>query len=333
MNTSNTRLALQPQGLRPALSWQVQLCLAAICISASPLAAHALMIERVVAIVNDRPILLSEVRQRSAPILPRVLEAKTESERIEALATLYKDVLERLVDESLIADAAHEMKIRVEREDEDRAIQNVQAQSGLSEKDFWAAVLEQGLSQHEYRQDIRRQLLRLKVLNQRVRGRVNITEEDVKQRYEDVVRQVQQTAQYHVANIFIPLSDKASSDETSKQTKLAKQLSEQANSANFDELTKKHGGSDLGWVKEGDLPEALDVVVRALSVGQVSAPVRGPTGFHVFLLKEVQRGGQIPSYDEVKHTIYRSLIEQRMTREEKIFLTDLRKKAAIIRRL
>jgi peptidyl-prolyl cis-trans isomerase SurA len=291
------------------------------------------VIERVVAIVNDKPILLSELRRRAAVLVPQALQAPSEAERVKQVATLYREVLERIIDEQLIASTAESLSIRAEKEDEDRAIQSIQAQSGLSDAEFWEAVKEQGMSPWEYRQDIKRQVLRLKMLNQRVRGRIHISEEDIRQRYLDVSRQARNVEQYNVAHILIPIDAGSSPQEMQRRAALAKKVHSQATPQNFEKFTTTYGGGDLGWIKQGDLPEQLEATIRGLQPNHISQPVRGLSGFHIFLLRQIQQGGQIPSYEEVKQSIYRALVEQRMAREEQIFIKDLRRKAAIIKRL
>ena len=87
-----------------------------------------------------------------------------------------------MIDEELIQQSARDLQLRVTNADVDRAIDNVRTQSGLSEDEFWDAVRAQGFAEAQYRGDVRRQLLRLKVLNNRARSRINVTEEDVKEK-------------------------------------------------------------------------------------------------------------------------------------------------------
>ena len=69
-------------------------------LSAAP--ARAEVIERVVAVVNDEALFLSELRRRSAPYLGRVMSAPSEAERIAGLNQLYQELLQRMIDEVLI---------------------------------------------------------------------------------------------------------------------------------------------------------------------------------------------------------------------------------------
>jgi peptidyl-prolyl cis-trans isomerase SurA len=291
----------------------------------------AVIVERIVAVVNERPILLSDVRKRVTPLLPAVMGASDEATRIKQVERIYSEALDQLIDESLIQQAARKAQIAVSRLDEDRAIQNVQAQSGIKDEAFWQAVREQGFTESQYREDIRRQLLRYKLLNQHVRGRVNVTEEQVRQRYEDAVRQAQSAQLFHVFHIFFPA---ASREQLVAAEADAVTLRKLLTPDNFEDQMKSRDGGDLGWLKQGDLPDALDRTIDRMAVNEISQPVLGPSGVHIFFLRAKQKGTtEVPPFDEVKERIYRSLMEQAMARQEKIFLQELRRQAVIDKRL
>jgi peptidyl-prolyl cis-trans isomerase SurA len=92
-------------------------------------AAEAGVVEKIVAVVGDDAILLSELRQRAAPLI-RVLASKAPAgpQRTAAESQVYKDVLSRMVEETLEAQAADRQKVTVTPDEIDRAIENVAGQ-------------------------------------------------------------------------------------------------------------------------------------------------------------------------------------------------------------
>jgi peptidyl-prolyl cis-trans isomerase SurA len=95
----------------------------------------------------------------------------------------------------------------------------------------------------------------------------------------------------------------------------------------------EHGGGDLGWLSQGDLPEELENALLTLEPDQISPPVRGPSGFHIFLLHERETAASdAPSFDDVKDEIYRHMLDEAMTHQETLFLEELRRGAVITRR-
>ncbi len=326
---------MKPGRSLAALVALVVLVVAALAAASLPArSAHADVIERVVAVVNDDAIFLSDLRRRAAPFLPRVMNAPSEMQRMGRLSQLYQQLLDQLVDETLFQQAARRLQVRVTAEDVDRAIANVQRASGLSEEDFWNAVREQGFTESQYRQDVRRQLVRLKVINQRVRGRVNISEHDVQQRYAVVVREARGALRFRAAHVFLPVAEGVSAAEVAAVRARAVEIRTGLTSETFPAAMAQYGGGDLGELRQEDLPEALSAALVAMEPGQISEPVRGPAGFHILLLEARQAAEHaIPSYEAARTAIHRELLEAAMGRQEQLFLQELRRDAVVQRRM
>ena len=292
--------------------------------------ARAEVIERVVAVVNDDAIFLSELRRRAAPFLEQVVSGAAEGERQQRIDKLYDQFLRELVDEQLIEQTARKMNITVGSAEVDQAIDNVRTQNNLTTEKFWEAVKTQGFTEKQYRADVRKQLLRLKVTNQRVRSRINVNDETVKEEYDDRVRKARRRQRFHAAHVFMALPPTASATEVSEAMKRATILRASLTNENFDAAMADRGGGDLGWLDQGDLPEALENALLNLEVGQISAAVRGPSGVHIFQLRERGSGGaQLPAFADAKDTIYRDLLDRAMARQQELFLAELRRAAVI----
>jgi peptidyl-prolyl cis-trans isomerase SurA len=296
--------------------------------------AHAEIIERVVATVNDDAIFLSELRRRAAPFLEQVISGADEKERPNRIKRLYEQFLKELIDDQLIEQTARKMSIAVSSADVDQAIENVRKQNNLDSGHFWEAVKSQGFTEKQYRADVRKQILRLKVTNQRVRSRVNLNDDTVKEEYEERVRKARRRQRFHAEHVFIGLPQTASATDVANALKSAQELRATLNAKNFSSAESQRGGGDLGWLDQGDLPSELEDALLALEPGEISQPVRGPSGVHVFLLRERQTGGaKVPSFEEAKDTIYREMLDRAMAKQQELFLTDLRRAAVIDSRL
>ncbi len=286
------------------------------------------VIERVVAVVNDEAIFLSELRRRAIPFLPQAMSGASEVERMARLEQLYSQLLDALVDEELIEEAARDMQVRVTSEDVDRAMENVRRQSHLSEDEFWDAVRQQGFTETQYRSDVRRQLLRLKVLNNRARGRVNITEADVQARYRDIVREHGAGSCFDVSMILTQVPSDATATVIASAREAARALRAQLTPGNFD----AHGGVDIGRICEGDLHESLTGALAGMTAGQISDPVRGPNGFYILYVRN-RAGASVQPYAQMRQQVFQDLLEEAMHRQETIFLGELRRDAVVDKRL
>jgi len=85
--------------------------------------------------------------------------------------------------------------------------------------------------------------------------------------------------------------------------------------ADFVELSKRvsrapnaGSGGDLGILTQGGLSENLDEVIFALQAGEISAPVRGPSGYHIFQVLDVIPAGPAPR-EEIEPEVRRRLSE------------------------
>lgn len=156
--------------------------------TASPNEARASITERVVAIVGERPILLSELRQRARPHLRHYAAAETtESEVLKA-------ILQRMIDERLEETAAARANVVVTPEEIDRALQAIAIRGQITPAQLVAEATKQGLTEQEYRDEVRRQLLEGKLVQLRVR--VRVTEDDARAAYAVWTRETSSTAPF-----------------------------------------------------------------------------------------------------------------------------------------
>lgn len=145
--------------------------------AAAPERAEASITERVVAVVGERPILLSELRQRARPHLQRYANgALVESE-------VWKAVLDRMINERIEEREANRARITVSTEEIDNALDAIAARANLTTETLLQEAAKQGLAEREYRDELRRQILEGKLVQLRVRSRVRVTEQDARDVY------------------------------------------------------------------------------------------------------------------------------------------------------
>ena len=289
------------------------------------------IIERVVAVVNEEAIFLSDLRQRALPFLERIATTEDPSTREQALRSLYGELLTLLINEELIEQTAAEQQVRVTRQDVDRAITNVQEQNNLSEDQFWDAVRQQGFSRARYRSDVRRQLLRLKVLNNRARGRVNVTDAQVREEYERQIRRASRRTCYALSVRVFRVTE---SSEGAFANSCGEAAEVRESMAQVSTVSDAFGGTNLGTVCDGSMQPQIEAAVQTLNPGEISEPIRTETGCILVLMNErTNAAGDVPEYEDVKDQIYQQMVEQGMARQEQSFVEEIRRGATIDRRL
>jgi peptidyl-prolyl cis-trans isomerase SurA len=334
----------------PRSSRPLALCLALATASTSalvarPSVAHAEIVDRVVALIEDDAIFLSELERRLRPFEAQLQQMQNPRERAQRREQLYRETLERMVDDALIRRAAQRAHISVTEADVDRMIQGIAQQRGASVQDIYQALESEGLTRSEYRQFMEAEVLRLRVLNVRVRGRVNITDTDIAEEYRNRVREANARAPFHIAHIFVAFPQNPSAaqvvaaqrraEEIVRRLRAGEEFATVAQSSSDDTASRGHGG-DLGTVDPEDpeqpAPDWLVHAVRDLQPGQFSNAVRGANGYHVFRLIERQTI-EVPTLSAVRSDLYNELLNREMARQQRIYLRELRQRSSVEIRL
>jgi len=134
-------------------------------------AARAEIKERIAAVVNGQPILLSEVEERVGPELARVLQQSTGPQRDKERADLLRRGLSEMVDEKLIESEASTLGLTVSEEELQRALEQLARQQAMEVADFRQALEQQGIPWDAARDAVRRQTLMAEVLRFKVKAR------------------------------------------------------------------------------------------------------------------------------------------------------------------
>jgi parvulin-like peptidyl-prolyl isomerase len=291
----------------------------------------------VVAVVNTSVILDSELTIRMAPYEADVESIEDVRERGRRLDKLRGQVLDELVNEELIYQAAFAARIEVEEKELDAAIKDIRDQNKLDEQAFQQALVAQGYSYGAYRQDIRRQLTRVKAMNQLVAPKVNVTDDEVKARYDQMVRRSESVSAVRLSHILFALPARPSEPEVAaakakaaaaiERVKGGEAFAEVAKQISEDEASKT-GGGELGWIERGSLDPQWEGVVFAMDQGEVRGPVSGPTGLHVFFVSEIKRN-DMKSFEDLKEQLRGELRRREMDKQTQTWIEGLRKQAFI----
>ena len=166
------------------------------------------MVEKIAAVVGENVVLASEVEEKAGPLLADVSKVADPDKRAARAASLRHEVLDRLIDDELILQQAAELKLSVTSEQVDASIDEIKKQNNIDDDQLREALRGQGMSMAAYRADLKRQLLRFRVLNIAVGSRVNVSDEEVKAYYERHMKGAA-NVQVRASHIFIAIPDGA----------------------------------------------------------------------------------------------------------------------------
>src|SRR5204862_4025292 len=99
----------------------------------SPNSGKKLIVERVVAVVNDAIVLSSELEARMVPVRSEAMQIADPKERDRRLAKLASQVLDEMVNEELIVQAAEAAKVDVEASEVQAALDEIKQNNNLGD--------------------------------------------------------------------------------------------------------------------------------------------------------------------------------------------------------
>lgn len=323
-------------------------------LAACPSPARAVVVERVVAVVGDRPILLSELRQRAKPFLLQV-QAKVPPgpQQAAAESQVLKELIQKVIDEELEVQAADKAKVTVTMEELDAAIKNVAQSQRMSVPELiHEARLRSGMSEQEYREEIRRQILEGKMLQLRVKGRVRITEEDVKAIYERTVREERKKREYHASWIVLRILPGSSREALEERRALAADLVRRARKGEdfaalartySDDTTTRPDGGDLGIRapqgsqaatsgKRAVLAPELETIAMNLEPGEIAEPVEAGDALVVLMLQSRQ-ASRYTTYDAAKEEMLQRLQAEILEKAKRKWIEEIKSKTHLDVRL
>ena len=252
-------------------------------------------LDRIVAVVNDDLIVHSELVARMDLIRSGLEESGTPVPPAEVFA---RRVLDRLIVDRIQLQLAAEAGMRIDDERLDRAIANLAARNDLSVAQFREIIERDRYEFGQFREEIREELLIAEAQQRFVGNRITVSSRDVSDHLATLEQQGGGKREYRLGHILIAVPQDPSPEEIAEARRKAQGLLDelragldfaQAAAARSDGRQALEGG-DLGWRAANELPTLFADVVPELSHGEVSEPIRSPSGFHIVKLTDTRHG-------------------------------------------
>jgi len=289
------------------------------------------LVDRIAAVVGSKVITLSEVGARVE--LSRKLGVMAGSDHIAQK----KRALQELIDESLLESEILSQAVEVLDSEVEAAIGELRRQNNLDEASFARAIGMQGYTMARYREEVRSQLRRARLINSEVRAKVQVSDAEV----DAALKQegsLDGGEEIRVRHILIKLSDDASEIEQraaeAKIAQLKQQLDEKG--SDFDLLAKENSedagsapeGGDLGWFAKGQMVKPFEEAAFEATPGKVVGPVRSIFGLHLIKVL-ARRAAPKKRNDQMRQQKRAELYQRGVEEETRRYLERLREKALI----
>ncbi|HET9693123.1 MAG TPA: peptidylprolyl isomerase [Steroidobacteraceae bacterium] len=260
------------------------------------LSSTGVLLDRVAAVVNDGIVLRSDVERQMQVISERIQQ---QGQQLPPRNVLRQQVLERLVLQELQMQRAERLGIKIPDEAVNQALTEVAQRNNIKFSELPAVLEAQGLDYRDYRDEVRREMTMQSLRQRDVLARVYVSPREVEQCIAKRKASPNADNEFNLAHILVAVPSTADEKQIAERTSRAQAVYERAKkNEDFGQLaitysdsgTALEGGA-LGWRKASQLPSFVAEIIPNLSAGDVTEPIRTPSGLHIFKVLEV-RGGQ-----------------------------------------
>jgi len=255
------------------------------------LGTQGVLLDRIAAVVNDGIVLRSDLDQQVRVISDRL---EQQGQQMPPRNLLRQQVLERLVMQEVQMQRADRLGIKVSDEMLNQTLTEVAARNNLSFSDLPATLESQGVDYRSYREDVRREMT-LNLLRQRdVYARIFVSPREIEQCVTRRKTSPGDDVEYDIAHILVAVPASATPEQAEERASRAQGVYERARRGeDFTQLaiaysdagTALEGGA-LGWRKVNQLPSFAADAIPRLKPGEITEPIRTPSGLHIFKVVE-----------------------------------------------
>ncbi len=260
-------------------------------------AAGPTEIDRVVAVVGQDVITLSEIQMQMAPKLDE-LNQRYEGEKLDvAKEKLLKATINSLVDKYLELQEAKAEGVEVPKEEVDSAINDIMKKNHMDKAQFESALEQEGYDTADYRENLKDQLTIMRLVARDVKSRITVKDADIAKYYNDHKAEFVHPASVEVAHIMFPAKD-GDMDAAKKAADAAR--AEIMKGTSFEDMAVKCSGDKdaaktcvLGTFGKGELAPDIEAAAFGMKEGDVSQPIKSDKGYQLIkVMKKTDAGSE-----------------------------------------
>jgi len=295
------------------------------------------VVDRIVAVVNNEIITLYDLNRTFAPYANdiKALKYPPEKER-QTLFQVRQDILNQLIDSLLADQLVIRNQITVSQKEINKTIERIKESRQFTEEQLRQGLASQGMTMEEYRNEIKEQILRSKLVNREVKSKIVITKEDIKEYYDSHREKYAGEKKYYLWNMFIKVSPGSGNSERNNarnqmEAILVKLKQGQSFESLVDELKNSSSaiqGTDLGLYRLEELSEQLRLVVKKMEIGGFSGVLETNFGYQILYIQKIEEF-QAKSLEAVGSEIEELLYNEFVDNKYQEWLDQLRARSHI----
>lgn len=288
------------------------------------------------AVVNGTYISKKQYEQQLATIQQQYMMQGMQIPE-QQLPELKKRVLESLIDQELLAQAAATSGMNADEEMVEQQLAQIKGQFP-SQEEYESALTQQGTSEEALKKDIRKAILVQQFIMDRFSEGSRVSEEEVRSFYDENPSFFAQPEQVRASHILFQAGKDASDEElAAAKGKADAALGRYNDGEEFSDLARELSegpsapqGGDLGFFGRNQMVKPFEDAVFSLQVGEVTGPVKTDFGYHLIKLTAKNEAGQL-DFDDVKAEIVDHLGKLKLGEQVEAFLNQEKEDADIQR--
>jgi len=277
--------------------------------SAALAKGEPVLLDQVLAIVDDDIVMESELKQRLKQITSRLQQQGT---RLPPQSVMEQRVLDQLIVESIQLQKAELAGIRISDTQLNETLVNIAKSNGLSLPEFQQQLASEGETYASAREQIRREMIVTRIQQREVDRRVRVSEQEIDNFLDSREGRERSGVEYYVGHILIAVPENPTPEQEADSLAEAEGvLAELKAGADFQQMAVARSagrqalkGGVIGWRKENELPSIAADVLPKLAKGAPSELIRSASGFHILTSLD-KRGGteQWVEQRQVRHIL------------------------------
>jgi peptidyl-prolyl cis-trans isomerase SurA len=249
-----------------------------------------ILLDSIVAIVDESVI---TERDLEAQITLIKVDFKRSNRRLPSEAVLQRQVLENLINDSLLLQEATRRGIKITDSQLNQTMQRLAKKNNMSLSEFRNSLIAEGLDYDKYRETVRREII-ISTLSRQYSQRIATVSEAEVDEFIKLSEGENTNYEYRLSHILIALPDAATPEQIEEAQATAQEILTQLDQgAQFDELANTFSsgdtaleGGDLGWRKRAEIPSLFTAAVLDMEPGEYAGPIRSASGLHIVYLSE-----------------------------------------------
>jgi peptidyl-prolyl cis-trans isomerase SurA len=251
------------------------------------LAEDIVKMDRIIAIVDKDVITEQELANKVRTVSNQL---EKQGKQLPSEQVLRKQILERLIVDSLQLQLAQQRGININDSQLDKTIERIAEQNKMGLEEFKAALENDGINFYQFREDMRDEITIARLKDTEIDKRIDVSDGEIDNYLTTQENSKDnQQVEYELSHILVRTPEESTPEDLEKaRIKIEEIMKALASGESFEQVSASYSdapnaleGGNMGWRNSGQIPPAFLNLLQSMQIGEVSKPIRSPNGFHV----------------------------------------------------